>query len=103
MKRYEKKLLTACTLPSDHSTVRVHSPDEGVHMPTKGTSVKGIRLPDPIWDAVDGEAESLGMSRNEYVARKLKAGLPVAFEVRESDKIVRDSSLTLKEVPEDDD
>lgn len=73
-------------------------------MPTKGTSVKGIRLPDPIWNAVDGAAESLGMSRNEYVARKLKAGLTFAQEVRESDRIVQDPSpLTLKEVPDDDD
>ena len=54
-------------------------------MPTKGTSVKGIRLTDQEWAAVDAEAQELGMSRNEYVARRLRTAISRGLEVRKTD------------------
>lgn len=74
-------------------------------MPTKGTSVKGIRLPDQVWIRIDEEAAGLGMSRNEYLARRITSCLPLVQEVRKSDGNVRIShqGITLKEVPDDDD
>lgn len=53
-------------------------------MPSKGTSVKGIRLPDAVWNRIDCEAAELGMTRNELLGRRLKRAFSVETEVGKS-------------------
>lgn len=56
-------------------------------MPTKDSSVKGIRLLNDEWKVVDEIAGTLGMSRNEYCTRILRG----ALRVRNTDEIVEDT------------
>ena len=60
-------------------------------MPTRGTSVKGIRLPDSLWAWVDTDAKVMGLSRNAYVALRIRAAKRRAAEVEDSDEMVGNS------------
>lgn len=56
-------------------------------MPTKGTSVKGIRLPDDLWDLIDREADAMEMTRNRFLATRLRRSFSHASVVGNSDKL----------------
>jgi len=47
-------------------------------MAGRTTISRGIRLPKPLWKQIDDEAEALGMSRNELLARRLRQGFSFA-------------------------
>lgn len=66
-------------------------------MPTKESSVKGIRLLDKDWEAVDAAAKALGMTRNEYMARLAKNATRAVSEVSDSDESIRKSDRTTEE------
>ena len=62
-------------------------------MPAKGTSVKGVRLPDAVWSEIDSEAAELGMTRNELLGRRLKKAFSRVPEVGKSvQKVVNSDS-----------
>ena len=62
-------------------------------MPTKDTSVKGVRLPDTMWKAIDRDAEMAEQSRNEWISKRLAWVLRHRSEVRISDEIGTDSDM----------
>lgn len=62
-------------------------------MPSKGTSVRGIRLADRVWQAIDEEAAALGMTRNELLGRRLRTAFSRGQDVENSDQIV-ESAVT---------
>jgi hypothetical protein len=66
-------------------------------MPTKGTSVKGIRLPDSIWEAVDADAAELGFTRSEWFRRRLVTRFIGGQEVRETDHKGDHSDIRLED------
>lgn len=55
-------------------------------MPTKDTSVKGIRLPDAMWQAIDRDAEIAAQTRNEWITKRLAWLLKHPLEVGKSDQ-----------------
>lgn len=55
-------------------------------MPTKGTSVRGIRLPDGVWQELDEQAHELDMSRNAFIHKLLTKRLRATCEVPDSDE-----------------
>lgn len=57
-------------------------------MPTKGTSVRGIRLPDGVWQELDEQAHELDMSRNAFIHKLLTKRLRATCEVSDSDENV---------------
>ncbi len=57
-------------------------------MPTKETSVKGIRLRDAVWKEIDRAAEQAEQSRNEWIAKRLPWLLSHDCGVGKSDKNV---------------
>ena len=57
-------------------------------MPTKGTAVRGIRLPDGVWLELDERAQELDMSRNAYIVKLLTKRLHAECEVPDSDENV---------------
>lgn len=57
-------------------------------MPTKGTSVRGIRLPDGVWQELDARAHELDMSRNAYIIKLLTKRLHAECEVPDADENV---------------
>lgn len=65
-------------------------------MPTKDTSVKGIRLADAMWREIDLAAEQAGESRNEWISKRLPWLVSRASEVGKSDKNVADSGEKVK-------
>ena len=62
-------------------------------MPTKGTSVKGVRLSDSEWLRLDAEAKRMKMTRNEYVGRMLSGESLCACRVQKTDENVEDSDM----------
>ena len=69
----------------------VHVCDSLVHMSTERTLAKGIRLPDSLWSAIDCEARSLKMTRNEYLSRRLGSLFAAPGDVPKSIKSVHGS------------
>lgn len=66
-------------------------------MPSKSSSPITVRLPKEVLDAVESEAEALGMSRSEVVSRRLKRTLLAVPGVRKTDVNVQDADEYLPE------
>ena len=65
------------------------------------TAAYGIRLPHEVWDAINTEADSLGMSRNEFILRKLTAALRAPRERRNPANFARKDEDDLVELPDE--
>ena len=57
------------------------------------TSAKGVRLPDDTWEAIDQAAAALGMSRNEFLKRRLSVAFSAVPKVRKSDESNQNADL----------
>lgn len=64
-------------------------------MPTKGTSVKGIRLANGVWREIDQAAQQASESRNEWISKRLPWLLSHECVVGKSDEMT-DETDTLE-------
>lgn len=64
-------------------------------MPTKGTSVRSIRLPDEAWERLRAEAERRGASVNGLISDLLGAGLVGEVKPAQPPQPVRKKAATV--------
>jgi len=55
----------------------------------KTSAAYGVRLPHEVWSEINSEAASLGMTRNEWLYRKLITALRADRERGDSAKVVK--------------
>ncbi len=60
---------------------------------------KGIRLPGEVWEAIELEAESLQMTRSEYLRRRLSSLFRVDPDSQKVSPYAQKTSADLVELP----
>jgi len=61
-------------------------------------TAKGIRLPKPLWAAIETEAASLRMTRSDYLRRKLGALFSCDVSVKKKHVLAIESDIPVEDI-----